>query len=125
MAQARDTEVSLCDGHVPRIRSEPRFRVERPRNAWDVVRSLPACASFVFIALKLAGVVAWSWWWVLSPMWIGGLALALLAGGLIMLWCLGQWSHIVVNLFRWRRRRTSLVFFDFEEMNADPDASDS
>jgi hypothetical protein len=78
----------------------------------------------VFIALKLAGVVAWSWWWVLSPMWIGGLALALLAGGLIMLWCLGRRSHIVVNLFRWRRRRTSLVFFGFEEMNADPDASD-
>ena len=23
-----------------------------------------------FIVLKLAGVIAWSWWWVLSPLWI-------------------------------------------------------
>jgi hypothetical protein len=24
----------------------------------------------VFIVLKLCGVIAWSWWWVLSPLWI-------------------------------------------------------
>jgi hypothetical protein len=24
----------------------------------------------LFIALKLTGVIAWSWWWVLSPLWI-------------------------------------------------------
>ena len=24
----------------------------------------------LFIALKLCGVIAWSWWWVLSPLWI-------------------------------------------------------
>lgn len=24
----------------------------------------------VFIILKLCGVVNWSWWWVLSPIWI-------------------------------------------------------
>lgn len=24
----------------------------------------------LFIALKLLGKVAWSWWWVLSPLWI-------------------------------------------------------
>lgn len=23
-----------------------------------------------FIVLKLCGVIAWSWWWVLSPLWI-------------------------------------------------------
>lgn len=23
-----------------------------------------------FIVLKLCGVIAWSWWWVLSPIWI-------------------------------------------------------
>jgi hypothetical protein len=88
------------------------------------VGRLPACATPVFIALKLAGVVTWSWWWVLSPMWIGGLALALLASGLIILWCLGQWSHILMNLFPWRRRRTWPVFVNFEEINAGPDSSD-
>lgn len=24
----------------------------------------------VFIALKLTGVIGWSWWWVLSPLWL-------------------------------------------------------
>lgn len=24
--------------------------------------------TIVFITLKLCGVIAWSWWWVLSPM---------------------------------------------------------
>lgn len=23
-----------------------------------------------FVVLKLCGVIAWSWWWVLSPLWI-------------------------------------------------------
>ena len=23
-----------------------------------------------FIVLKLCGVISWSWWWVLSPLWI-------------------------------------------------------
>ena len=23
----------------------------------------------VFIVLKLIGVITWSWWWVLSPLW--------------------------------------------------------
>ncbi len=24
----------------------------------------------VFIILKLCGVIGWSWWWVLAPIWI-------------------------------------------------------
>jgi fatty acid desaturase len=27
--------------------------------------------AILFIALKLIGVITWSWWWVLSPIWIG------------------------------------------------------
>ncbi len=23
-----------------------------------------------FVVLKLCGVIGWSWWWVLAPMWI-------------------------------------------------------
>jgi uncharacterized protein (DUF2062 family) len=89
-----------------------------------VLRALTGAATPTFIALKLAGVVSWSWWWVLSPMWIGGLALALLAGVLIIVWCLGRWPFIVVDLFRSRRRRQSPLFFGFEDTDADPDASD-
>ena len=27
--------------------------------------------TIVFIVLKLVGTINWSWWWVLSPLWIG------------------------------------------------------
>lgn len=26
--------------------------------------------TIVFITLKLTGFINWSWWWVLSPLWI-------------------------------------------------------
>ena len=29
--------------------------------------------TIVFIILKLCKVITWSWWWVLSPLWIGAL----------------------------------------------------
>jgi hypothetical protein len=29
--------------------------------------SLPTLLTVLFIALKLCGVIDWSWWWVLSP----------------------------------------------------------
>ena len=41
--------------------------------------------TILFIALKLTKVITWSWWWVLSPLWIsvavvlGILAIFLLA----------------------------------------------
>lgn len=25
----------------------------------------------VFLILKLIGVITWSWWWVLAPLWAG------------------------------------------------------
>jgi hypothetical protein len=30
-----------------------------------------ALLTLVFITLKLCKVINWSWWWVLSPLWIG------------------------------------------------------
>ncbi len=27
--------------------------------------------AILFIGLKLTNFITWSWWWVLSPMWIG------------------------------------------------------
>ena len=41
----------------------------------------------LFIALKLCGVIDWSWWIVLLPLWIGG---ALLAVVMALLWLLGR-----------------------------------
>lgn len=41
----------------------------------------------LFIGLKLMGVINWSWWWVLSPIWISW-AIGLLA--LFIVWMLND-----------------------------------
>ena len=42
-------------------------------NYWSVL-------SLIFIVLKLCDVIAWSWIWVLSPIWIGLIIDVLLIG---------------------------------------------
>jgi hypothetical protein len=37
------------------------------------------------IALKLAGIVGWSWWWVLAPLWGSLVIFVGLIGGLLLL----------------------------------------
>ena len=37
----------------------------------------------LFVGLKLAGVISWSWWWVLSPIWMP----LLLLGFILVLIC--------------------------------------
>lgn len=55
--------------------------------------------AILFIGLKLGGVIAWSWWWVLAPIWIPlAIVLAIVlavVGGLLCWWA---WAD-------WRRRR--------------------
>lgn len=47
----------------------------------------------LFIALKLGGVITWSWVWVLAPLWI-----CALAAGVVLL-------GILVYIVKKRRRR--------------------
>jgi len=59
----------------------------------------------VLVVLKLTGVIGWSWWWVLTPLWISLSPLVLVAGGLLALFLL--WG------LRWpmlRLRRLSVVY---------------
>lgn len=35
--------------------------------------------TIVFIVLKLCGVIKWSWWWVLAPIWISALGVVAVA----------------------------------------------
>jgi hypothetical protein len=35
--------------------------------------SFTGLLTIVFIVLKLTSVIDWSWWWVVSPLWIAGL----------------------------------------------------
>ena len=42
--------------------------------------------TIVFITLKLTGHITWSWWWVLSPMWISALAVgSVIAIGVVLI----------------------------------------
>lgn len=43
--------------------------------------------TLIFITLKLTGVIAWSWWWVLSPLWLSlasGITVLILAAIIII-----------------------------------------
>ena len=44
-----------------------------------------------FIVLKLCGVISWSWWWVLSPIWISTvlvLGVLIIIGIIFLIICL-------------------------------------
>jgi len=42
--------------------------------------SLPILLFLIFLVLKLTQKIDWSWWWVISPLWIvAGLQLILIA----------------------------------------------
>ncbi|NDB85311.1 MAG: hypothetical protein EB127_21810 [Alphaproteobacteria bacterium] len=46
----------------------------------------PGLLTVLFIGLKLTGHITWSWWWVLSPLWISALlAIAFVSFALIIL----------------------------------------
>lgn len=34
--------------------------------------------TIAFIVLKLAGYITWSWWWVVAPIWISSVLVAIL-----------------------------------------------
>jgi len=42
--------------------------------------------TIVFIVLRLIGVITWSWWWVLAPIWIPlAIIIILMVIGLIII----------------------------------------
>jgi len=43
---------------------------------WNRGQDLWALALPALIVLKLTGVINWSWWWVMSPLWISGILVA-------------------------------------------------
>lgn len=46
--------------------------------------------TIVFIVLKLLGKITWSWWWVLSPLWISAAFVILIILGFLL------WAFISV-----------------------------
>ena len=51
---------------------------------------LPTMLLVVFIVLKLTHVIDWSWWWVLSPVWI---SILLVGVGIVIILALHKWIH--------------------------------
>ena len=37
-----------------------------------------------FVVPKLCGVISWSWWWVLSPIWISAIIVVLILIGVVI-----------------------------------------
>jgi hypothetical protein len=60
----------------------------------------------VFLVLKLAGAIDWSWWWVLSPLWISALAFAVVGVLAAAAFALIRWA---VRAWVWMRFRRSLL----------------
>lgn len=45
--------------------------------------------TLIFITLKLLGAITWSWWWVLSPLWIP-VAILLVIALVIVIYMIGK-----------------------------------
>jgi hypothetical protein len=62
--------------------------------------------TIVFITLKLCSVIEWSWWWVVSPMWIplaiifGLFVIVAIGGGILYLV-----ASVIDKIQRKKRRR--------------------
>ena len=64
------------------------IRLKQPKTRagrwWNAGQSASPLILFAFIALKLTGVITWSWFWVLSPMWISGILMVLAVCALLI-----------------------------------------
>jgi hypothetical protein len=101
------------------------IRVKRPQSTagrcWNVAQDvLSPIVVFTPIVLKLTGVITWSWWWVLSPMWISGILLVL--GVCTLMIFLHWYARKQMRLFMDHIRRTGSPR-GFMPGEANPDAS--
>ena len=58
--------------------------------------------TLIFITLKLCGVITWSWWWVVAPMWAPPGMLLLAAAGLGVGWAM---CWVLDGTDKYRRKR--------------------
>ena len=59
--------MSIKDSFIKGFREE--WDADRTRNVGATVNFMWATAAFLTI-LKLVGLIDWSWWWVLCPLWV-------------------------------------------------------
>jgi hypothetical protein len=56
---------------------------------WNRAMDVAPVVPLTFLVLKLTGVIGWSWWWVLSPLWISSI---LFVAGLFVMLALIIWE---------------------------------
>jgi hypothetical protein len=99
-------------------------RVKRPESRagrwWNAAQSVLPLSLPALIVLKLTGVINWSWWWVLSPIWISGILLVLVVCALLI----GLHWHARRQTRLWLDQLESGVLRKFLAGNADPDDFD-
>lgn len=55
---------------------------------------LLAILGLIFVTLKLTGYIAWSWWWVLAPFWVGfAIAAVVLIAALLFVALVSMWGR--------------------------------
>jgi len=58
-----------------------------PKTQNRIAFALVALLAITFVALKLAGAIAWTWWWVLSPVWMAvAVVLAVFIASAFIVW---------------------------------------
>lgn len=65
--------------------AETRLRVSSSSSSRSGGIGFVGLLQVLFIGLKLGGVIHWSWWWVLSPLWISACLVAVLLALLFVL----------------------------------------
>jgi hypothetical protein len=65
------------------------IQVKQPKSlaarCWNISQKLVSAGALALIVLKLTSVITWSWWWVLSPIWISGVTGVLVITGVVIL----------------------------------------
>ena len=49
------------------------------------MRGIGTLLFILFLTLKLTGLIAWSWWWVTSPLWLPAVFAIFFLGFVVML----------------------------------------
>lgn len=64
----------------------------------DELASVAGLMGVLFVVLKLSGQLAWSWWWVLAPVWVPFvLVAAVVALAILGMLAYGCWQEFVTK----------------------------
>ena len=61
-----------------------KYRNDNNNNASSGGIGFVGLLTVAFIVLKLCNVISWSWWWVLSPIWISAIITIVVLVGVII-----------------------------------------